>query len=107
MDWQLLNCRRMPGRLTYEQAATLIGCAAHDLPVLVAAKLVPVLHYGAKNATKYVPAFELERLVHDVSWLAKVTRALSRHWRQKNERRTSVIVPVHRPLLPDISAPEA
>lgn len=89
MDSQLLNYRRLPGRLRYEQAAVVIGCAFHDLPVLVAEGLVPVLDAGTKNSVKYVPACELELLVRDLQWLKKVTRTLSRHWQRKNSRRTA------------------
>jgi hypothetical protein len=44
---QFLTLLKLPGRLTAEQAAWLINCQPHDIPALVAAKLLKPLSIGA------------------------------------------------------------
>ena len=89
MDWQLLNARRLPARLNYEQVATLAGVSSHDVPILVQAGLVPVLNNSSasRNSVKWVAASALEPLLRDPRWAARVTSKLILHWRSKNERR--------------------
>jgi hypothetical protein len=89
MDWQLLNARRLPARLSYEQVAALAGVSPHDVPVLVKAGLVPVLNgsSAAKNSVKWVAASALEPLLHDPRWAERVTARLNRHWQNKNRQR--------------------
>ena len=96
MDWQLLNARRLPARLNYEQVATLAGVSLHDVPVLVKAGLIPILNGSSapKNSVKYVAASALEPLLQDPRWGARVTAQLSRHWKQKHGRRSEHEAPV-------------
>jgi hypothetical protein len=52
----LLNCRRLPGRLNTTEAAVLLGFQEHDIPVLIAGKLLTPLGRPAPNAPKYFAA---------------------------------------------------
>lgn len=46
----VLNCRRLPGRLNTAETALLLGVQEHDIPVLVAARLIFPLGKPAPNA---------------------------------------------------------
>ena len=79
---RLLN--QLPARLTAEQAAWVINCQPHDVPILVAARLLKPLGNPPPHSVKYFAASELVEQVKDRTWLAKVTNALNQHWRKKN-----------------------
>ena len=76
----------MPARLTAEQAAWLLNCGPHDIPPLIAARLLKPLGSPAANGIKFFAASELLELVEDRTWLAKVTNAVNQHWQKKNAR---------------------
>jgi len=73
----ILNVRRLPGRLTPEQTATLLGFAPHDIPVLVKAKLLRPLGKPLRNACKWFPANEVENLRGSTKWLEAAVKAVS------------------------------
>ena len=75
---EVLHMRRLPGRLNAEQTAALIGCQAHDIPVLTRSGLLKPLGGGPKNSVKFFSAVAVLELVGDSRWLDKLTRALSR-----------------------------
>jgi hypothetical protein len=75
---------QVPVRLTAEQAAWVLNCQAHDVPVLVAARLLKPLGNPPPNSVKFYAASELLEQVKDRAWLAKVTNALNQHWQRKN-----------------------
>ena len=81
---------RVPARLTAEQVAWLLNCQSHDIPVLVAGRLLKPLGNPLPNSVKYFPTGELMELMEDRAWLAKMTTALSQHWQKKNHRKQSV-----------------
>ena len=81
----LMGCP--PARLTVEQAAWVLGCQAHDVPVLVASKLLKPLGTPAQNSSKYFSTAELLESVKDRSFLAKITNTVSRYWQAKNARK--------------------
>jgi len=83
----LLNCRRLPARLTAEQAAALIGCCPHDIPILTRANLIKPLGTPAPNAVKYFSSTELEKKLADDKWTARVTNALYRYWQDQKRNR--------------------
>ena len=78
-----------PARLTVEQAAWVLNCQLHDIPVLIAARLLRPLGNPPPNAVKFFATAEVVELSRDREWLAKVTKAVSQHWRQKNARKSS------------------
>ena len=75
---------QLPARLTAEQAAWVLNCQPHDVPVLVAARLLKPLGNPQPNSVKFFATLELLEQVKDRTWLAKVTNALSQHWQKKN-----------------------
>jgi len=83
----LLNCRRLPGRLNTSESALLLGVQEHDIPVLVAARLIHPLGKPAPKAPKYFAAVEVAARAEDREWLAEATKALAKHWLHKNRRR--------------------
>jgi hypothetical protein len=75
---------RLPARLTAEQAAWVINCQQHAVPILVAARLLKPLGNPSLYNVKYFAASELLEQVQDRTWLAKVTNALNQHWQKRN-----------------------
>lgn len=66
------------------QGRRLLNCQPHDVPVLVAARLLKPLGNPPANSVKFFAALELLEQVKDRAWLAKVTNALNQHWQKKN-----------------------
>jgi hypothetical protein len=62
----------------------VLNCQPHDVPVLVAARLLKPLGNPQKNDIKFFATAELLELVKDQAWLVKVTNAVNRHWQKKN-----------------------
>ena len=83
---------QLPARLTAEQAAWVINCQPHDVPILVAARLLKPLGSPAANAVKFFAASELLELVKDRAWLVKMTNAINQHWQKRNARKNKVLV---------------
>ena len=83
---------RLPARLLAEQVAWVINCQPHDVPVLVAARLLKPLGHPAPNGVKYFATAELLELVEDRTWLAKVTNAVNQYWQKKNHRQKTAHV---------------
>jgi hypothetical protein len=81
--------RQPPARLTAEHASWLLNCQVHDVPVLVAARLLKPLGSPPPNSVKYFATAEILELAKDRAWLARVTSALSQHWKRKNEQKKS------------------
>jgi len=86
---RLLN--QLPARLTAEQAAWVINCQPHDVPILVAARLLKPLGNPPPSSVKYFAASELLEQVQDRTWLAKVTNALNQHWQKRNAAKKSCV----------------
>ena len=77
----------LPTRLNGEQAAILLGLAAHAIPTLVAVRLLRPLRPAGHTAVKYFATVELLRLREDPTWFAKATEAMSGHDVHKRSRR--------------------
>jgi len=73
-----------PARLTVEQAAWVLGCQPHDVPILVASKLLKPLGNPPSNGIKFFATSEIMELTKDRSWLAKITSTVNQHWQKKN-----------------------
>jgi hypothetical protein len=73
-----------PARLNVEQVAWLLGCQPHDVPVLVAARLLKPLGNPPQNGTKFFATAELIEQTKERNWLARVTIAINQHWHRKN-----------------------
>jgi len=63
---------QLPARLTVEQAAWVLNCQPHDVPVLVAARLLKPLGNPPPNGIKFFAASEVLELTKDRAWLVKV-----------------------------------
>ncbi len=87
---------QLPARLTAEQAAWVLNCQAHDVPILVAARLLKPLGNPPPNSVKFFAAAEVVEQAKDRTWLAKVTNALNQHWQSKNAAKRRALV---RPLV--------
>jgi hypothetical protein len=79
--------RQLPARLTAEQAAWVLNCQAHDVPVLVSARLLKPLGNPPPNGIKFFSASELLEITRDRAWLVKMTNAVTQHWQKQNARR--------------------
>ena len=88
----LLNCRRLPGRLNTAETAVLLGFQEHDIPALIAGKLLTPLGKPAANAPKYFAAVDVLNAAQDREWLSQATRLLSRYWSEKNNRKKTMLV---------------
>ena len=75
---------QLPARLTVEQAAWVLNCQPHDVPVLVASRLLKPLGNPSANGVKYFATALVLESAKDHAWLAKVTNAIHGHWRNKN-----------------------
>lgn len=72
-----------------EQTACVLNCQPHDVPVLVAKRLLKPLGNPPANGVKYFSTALLLELVKDAAWLAKMTNAIHDYWRAKNSRKRS------------------
>ena len=61
----------LPARLTVEQAAWVLNCQVHDVPILVATRLLKPLGNPPPNGIKFFATVDLLALVKDRTWLAK------------------------------------
>jgi hypothetical protein len=77
---------QLPARLTVEQTAWVLNCQPHDVPALVASKLLKPLGNPPPNGIKFFAAVDVLELVNDRSWLAKMTNTVNQHWQKKNAR---------------------
>src|SRR5687767_5176703 len=85
----LMLMGQLPARLTVEQAAWVLNCQAHDVPILVSLRLLKPLGNPPQNGIKFFSTLEILESVKDRSWLAKMTNAISQHWHKKNARKKS------------------
>lgn len=87
--YQFINLSKMPGRLNTEEAAWCLGFSAHDIPILVANRLLKPLGNPPPNGGRYFSGSDIDRLRLDTKWLDKASALLIKHWRVKNDRKTS------------------
>jgi len=78
---------QLPARLTAEQVAWVLNCQPHDVPVLVAKRLLKPLGNPPANGVKYFSTMPLLELTKDAAWLAKITNAIHDYWRAKNSKK--------------------
>ncbi|HUD46697.1 MAG TPA: hypothetical protein VMR33_07695 [Candidatus Baltobacteraceae bacterium] len=80
---------RPPARLTVEQAAWVLGCQPHDVPILIASRLLKPLGNPSQNGVKVFSTAEVTETAKDRAWLAKMTQTISQHWHKRNVRQKS------------------
>jgi hypothetical protein len=73
---QILNCRRLPARLTRHETASLLNLHdADSVSVLVEAKLLKPLGHRTKRSQMWFATCEILRLSEDIKWLGRATDA--------------------------------
>ncbi len=82
-----MNCRRLPARLSTGEASAILGFQEHDIAPLIVAKLLNPLGKPAPNAPKYFASVDILAAAQDREWLSQATRALSKYWQGKNQRK--------------------
>jgi hypothetical protein len=82
---------QLPARLTAEQAAWVLNCQGHDIPALVAAKLLKPLGNPPANGIKYFSTADILELVKDRNWLVRVSATICQHWQKKNARQKELV----------------
>jgi hypothetical protein len=80
----MLSVPRLPARLDVKQAAEILGFLPHELSVLLKAGLLKPLGKPAANGHKFFSAVEISDLSTNREWLDKATRAVARHWKDRN-----------------------
>jgi hypothetical protein len=85
----LMLLSQLPARLTVEQAAWVLNCQVHDMPILVSSRLLTPLGNPPPNGIKFFATTDVLEHAKDRSWLAKMTNAVNQHWRNQNARRKS------------------
>jgi hypothetical protein len=88
----LMVLGQLPARLTAEQAAWVLNCQGHDIPALVAAKLIKPLGNPPANGIKYFATTELLEASKDRHWLARMSCTIYQHWQKKNARQKELAV---------------
>jgi len=90
---------QLPARLTAEQAAWVLNCQPHDIPALVACRLLKPLGYPPANGVKYFATTLVLEATKDPAWLTKITNAIYGYWREKNaQKKTSALNVAHHEL---------
>ena len=80
----LMLLGQLPARLTAEQAAWVLNCQPHDVPALVAAKLLKPLGNPAPNSIKFFATADVLEQMKDRNWLVRVSSVIYQHWHKKN-----------------------
>ena len=75
---------QLPARLSAEQAAWVLNCQPHDIPPLIAARLLKPLGNPAANSFKYFATADLLEQMQDRNWLVRVTNTIYTHWQGRN-----------------------
>lgn len=83
----LMVLGQLPARLTAEQAAWVLNCQPHDIPILVSSRLLKPLGNPAQNGIKFFSTLEIMESMKDRSWLAKMTNIITQHWQKQNARK--------------------
>ena len=84
----LLNVRRLQGRLTVPQTAALLNCGEHDIAVLVQHGLLSYLGNPPPYTQKYCSPVEVLELAGDAQKMGQICDLLCRYWHNKNAAKT-------------------
>ena len=76
-----------PARFTAQETAWALNVQLHDIPILIAKRLLRPLGTPAPNGTKWFAAFEVLTVSRDEAWLNKATKAIQDSWQRRNGRR--------------------
>jgi hypothetical protein len=62
----------------------LLNCQTHDIPPLIAARLLKPLGNPTANSSKYFATADLLEQMKDRNWLVRVTNTIYTHWQGRN-----------------------
>jgi hypothetical protein len=80
----ILFVPRLPARLDVNQTGDILGFLPHEIVVLLKTGLLKPLGKPAPNGHKFFCTAEISTLAQNREWLDKATRAVARHWRDRN-----------------------
>jgi hypothetical protein len=80
---------QLPARLTAEQAAWVLNCQPHDIPALVAAKLLKPLGNPPANGIKFFATADVLESTRDRNWLVRMSATIYQHWHKQNASKKS------------------
>lgn len=78
---------QLPARLNAEQTAWVLNCQPHDIPGLVAAKLIKPLGNPPANGIKFFATADLLESCRDKNWLVRMSATIYLHWHKQNARK--------------------
>ena len=87
-----------PARLVAEQVAWVLNCQPHDVPILIASRLLKPLGNPSANSVKFFATSDVLELGNDRDRLEKMTCTFALHWKKKNslQKENDISVPVSR-----------
>ncbi len=88
----VLNCRRLPARLSIEQVGWLLNFQVYELVLLVHLGRLKCLGAPSPNSRKYFSRVYIERLAEDYEWLSQATKAVANAVREKNRKQVTSMV---------------
>lgn len=87
MNQQYATHKKYPLRVPAEIAAEILGCATHDIRILVSKGLLIPLGNPSRSAVKYFSTVDLLAKASETAWLNKITACLYKHWQQNHANR--------------------
>ena len=81
---ELFQSRRLPARLTVDQAALLLGIHVDGIDHLVEIGLLEALGGAPRGVQRLFAAVYIETLGRDLKWLAKATLKIRQNIQQRN-----------------------
>jgi hypothetical protein len=82
----LVNCRRLPARLTIEQVGFLLGFQVYELVLLIRMGKLRCLGSPSPNSRKMFSAHYIESLASNFDWLHESTKAVAKAIQNKNRK---------------------
>ncbi len=84
----LLNLRHLPARVDYQGAAWILNFDVVAIRALVDLGYLKPLGNPRGSEHKYFATCTLRKLADDEKWLNEASRAVSKYWADKNQRRS-------------------
>lgn len=83
----ILEMKRLPSRLSKEEAAILLGFKAHEIPILVSGKLLKPLGDPSPYGAKFFCAADIAEKGSDANFLNRATKAVQKYWKENHKNR--------------------
>jgi len=83
-ELDLFYCRRLPARLTLDQAAVMLGIHSDGMDYLVEIGLLEPLGGAPRGVQRLFAAVYIEQLAQDPKWLTKATVKIRLFNQQRN-----------------------